>query len=86
MSRKLEVVQKGNIYFIRQDGGGNVPAELDGMFTSPDIANTFIRRHADKVAKIEADKTEALEALRAANKLKAEATKAAKKSSKTAVV
>lgn len=49
--KDLNVIQAGNLYFIQYSGGGKVPSPLEGMYTSPDIANQFIENYKDKAAK-----------------------------------
>ena len=48
--------QKGNMYFIRLEGGGQVPKALDGMWTNSTIAKQHISAFLEKEAKASAPK------------------------------
>lgn len=76
--KDLNVIQAGNLYFIQYSGGGKVPSPLEGMYTSPDIANQFITNYKAKAAKAEQAKLEAIKAAKAtADAKKKPATKKA---------
>lgn len=54
--KEFLIEQKGSLYFIRLEGGGELPAKLTGQWTSPDIARQFIDKFLrdEEIAKVKA--------------------------------
>jgi len=60
VDKNLKIVRVKNtgLFAIKFVGGGGTPKELDGMFTSPSLAEVAIKKYMDNPAPKRANKKE----------------------------